>query len=298
MRGIGFVGLGIMGTPMVKNLAKKFSEINVYDVDSLKVKELISFLKPGAVIQAESIAKLGEKSDIVFLSLPNSAVVKQVVNGDHGLSSSLKSGSIVIDTSTTDTAVVLELSAILMEKGIRFLDAPLSGGQKGAVEGNLSIMVGGDETVFKSCLEYLNAIGASVIRTGGTGSGQVAKCVNQMIVSATFAVIAESFALGAKAGLDPQTLYNAIKGGWAGSKVLDVCAQDLSSREFKPGGTIDLLCKDLSYSLSLARNQGFPAPVTALVNEIFVAAKAAGDGKQSQTAIIKLWENILKIEVK
>jgi 2-hydroxy-3-oxopropionate reductase len=202
----------------------------------------------------------------------------------------MKSGGIIIDASTSDAAVVIEIASALAQKGIRFLDSPVSGGEKAAMDATLSFMVGGEESVFNECLAYFKAMGASVIRIGETGSGQVAKCVNQMIVGATFAAIAEAFALGAKAGIDPGSLYDAIKDGWAGSKVLDVAARDLVSREFKPGGTIDMICKDLGYVLSLSRSQVFPAPVSSLVHEIFMAGRAAGDGKRSQAAIVKLWE--------
>ena len=181
----------------------------------------------------------------------------------------MKAGGTIIDASTSDTAVVMEIAVALKTKGIDFLDAPVSGGEKAAIEGTLAFMVGGGKKVFDSCIDYFKAMGASAILLGGSGSGQVAKCVNQMIVGAAFAVIAESFALGAKKGLDPKTLYDAIKGGWAGSKVLDVVAHDLDTREFKPGGTINIICKDLGYVLNLTKNEDFPAPVTALVHEIF-----------------------------
>jgi 2-hydroxy-3-oxopropionate reductase len=292
----GFCGLGVMGMPMAGNLAGKYPGIKVFDVDVSRAEALVSG-SGGTIQAAASIADLGRACDIVFLSLPNSAIVKKVVLGEEGLARFMQKGGTIIDMSTTDTSVVIELEAELKKAGIDFLDAPVSGGEKAARAGTLSIMVGGEERIFSSCLDYLKAIGTSVVRLGGIGSGQVAKCVNQMIVAAAFASIAEAFALGAKKGLDAKTLYDAIKGGWAGSKVLDVVAQDILSREFKPGGTIEMLLKDISYVLTLTREEDFPAPITALAYEIFKAGKAAGDGKKSQTAIIKLWENILKIEV-
>jgi 2-hydroxy-3-oxopropionate reductase len=294
----GFCGLGVMGMPMARNLAGKYPGIKVFDVDSPRVEALVANSHGAAIQAADSIAGLGRACDIVFLSLPNSVIVKKVVLGENGLISFMQKGGTIIDMSTTDTSVVVELEAELRKAGINFLDAPVSGGEKAAIAGTLSIMIGGDEEVFLSCLDYLKAIGSSVVRLGGIGSGQVAKCVNQMIVATAFASITEAFALGARKGLDVRTLYDAIKGGWAGSKVLDVVAQDLFTREFKPGGTIEMLLKDIGYVLNLTREEDFPAPVTALVYEIFKAGKAAGDGKKSQTAIIKLWENILKLEVK
>jgi 2-hydroxy-3-oxopropionate reductase len=139
---------------------------------------------------------------------------------------------------------------------------------------------------------------ASVVYMGGTGAGQCAKAVNQMIVGAAFAVIAESFSLGARSGLDARTLYEAIKGGWAGSKVLDVAVQDMLSRSFVPGGTVDIHWKDLGYALDLSKGTDTPVPVTALVHEIFKAARAKGEGKKSQPAVVRLWEDLLDIEIK
>lgn len=294
--GIGFIGLGIMGGPMARNLSGEFPGVHAYDADPLKLKNLVSNAKPGSVIPAESVEEIGSTCDVVFLSLPNSDIVRKVIMGEQGLFSSMKSGGIIVDASTSEATVMIEIASELATKGIHLLDSPVSGGERAAIEGTLSFMVGGEEAVFASCLDYFRTIGSSVIRTGGNGAGQVAKCVNQMIVGATFAVVAEAFAMGSKAGIDPATLYNAIKAGWAGSKVLDVAAQDIISREFKPGGTIDMLCKDLGYVLSLARSQVSPAPLTALVHEIFMAGRAAGEGKHSQAAIIKLWENKIQGE--
>jgi 2-hydroxy-3-oxopropionate reductase len=291
---IGFIGLGVMGSAMSRNLAKKFPGIKVFDADKKKLRAAAS----GGLTPAANAAEIGASCGIVFLSLPSSAIVKAVVLGDTGLAPAMKKGGLIIDTSTTEAKTEIEIEAALKEKGIDFLDAPVSGGEKAALEGALSFMVGGDEKVFKAAKKYFAAMGASVVRAGGISMGQVAKCVNQIIVGSTFSAIAESFALGTRAGLDPKVLYDAIKGGWAGSKLLDVAAKDMFSREFKPGGTVDIHWKDLGYSLSVARDLDVPTPVTALVHEIFKASRAAGDGKRSQPAIVRLWERLLKIEVK
>ncbi|MDR3201040.1 MAG: NAD-binding protein, partial [Spirochaetales bacterium] len=247
---------------------------------------------------AAGIEEIGKSCGIIFLYLPNSAIVKSVVLGDKGLSSYLKKGGLVIDTSTTEARTEIEIEAALKVKGIAYLDAPVSGGEKAAIEGTLSFMVGGEAKVFKGAKKYMAAMGASVVHTGGISMGQVAKCVNQIIVGSTFSAIAESFALGTKAGLDPKVLYEAIKGGWAGSKLLDVAAKDMFSREFKPGGTIDIHWKDIGYCLSVAQDLDVFTPFTSLVHEVFKAARANGDGKKSQPAIVRLWEKLLKIEVK
>jgi 2-hydroxy-3-oxopropionate reductase len=290
---LGFIGLGVMGSPMASNLLKKFPGAKIFDVDKAKVKSITA--RGGS--PASSIREVGESCGVVFLSLPSTAVVREVVFGEDGLARSMKAGSVIIDTGTTETSAVLEIAAKLKEKNIHFLDSPMSGGEKAAIEGTLSFMVGGEQAVFDSCREYLKAMGSSIVRVGESSLGQVAKCVNQIIVGATFAAIAESFAVGAKAGLDPKVLYEAIKGGWAGSKVLDVAAKDMFSRDFKPGGSINIHWKDLGYALSLSRDMDVPTPVTALVHELFKAGRAAGDGKLSQPALVKLWEKLLDLEV-
>jgi 2-hydroxy-3-oxopropionate reductase len=294
MAKIGFIGLGIMGGAMVRNLAKKFPGVKAYDTDKTKTAAAAS----DTVTAALGTEEIGATCDIVFLSLPNSAIVKEVVLGEGGLCSCMKEGGVIIDTSTTEARTEIEIEAALKKRGIGFLDAPVSGGEKAAKEGTLSFMAGGAEDLFETAKKYMEAMGSSVVRTGDVSMGQVAKCVNQIIVGSTFTAIAESFALGVKAGLDPKVLYDAIKGGWAGSKLLDVAAVDMFSREFKPGGTIDIHWKDLGYCLSVARDLDVFTPLTALVHEVFKAARANGDGGKSQPALVHLWENLLKIEVK
>ena len=285
---LGFIGLGVMGLPMVQHLAQKHPGVIVYDVNKSRRPE-------GDLRFAESIPDLAGQVDIVFLSLPNSAIVREVVSC---LAGSLKKGSVVVDTSTTEVTIVRELAEELAEQNIDFIDAPVSGGEKAAIGATLSFMIGAKQEVFQTTKEYFHAMGASVVRLGDICAGQIAKAVNQMIVGATFAVIAESFAMGAKSGLDPKTLYDAIKGGWAGSKVLDVAANDMFTREFKPGGTVDIHWKDLGYALNLSKDSDVPVPVTAITHEVFKAARAQGNGKQSQPAVVRLWESLLDIEIK
>jgi 2-hydroxy-3-oxopropionate reductase len=310
IRTAGIIGLGVMGLPMARNLLKKLPEeareagLLVYDTDKRRVDELAAESaggKDGArIVPAGGAEELARRADLVFLSLPTSEVVRGVTLGDGkgpGIAGFLKKGSIVADTSTTETGVVKALAAELEKRGIEFADAPVSGGEKGAREGTLSFMVGAKDGVFDAIRDYCAAMGSSVVHMGGISSGQAAKAVNQMIVGAAFAVIAESFSLGVKSGLDGKSLYEAIKGGWAGSKVLDVAAADMFSREFKPGGTVDIHWKDLGYALSLSKDTDVPVPVTALVHEIFKAARARGDGRKSQSAVVRLWDALLNQEV-
>lgn len=289
----GFVGLGVMGGPMAGHVLAKYGSLVAFDVDAERSRLLRD---KGAEI-AGGVADVGSRANAVVLSLPGSGIVREVVLGTDGLASTLEEGSVVIDTSTTEPTVSREIGKALAERGIRFLDAPVSGGEKAAIDGTLSIMVGGDQFTFDDCLELLETMGTTVVRVGDVGAGEVAKMVNQIIVGATFAIVAEGFALGTKSGLDPAVLYEAIRNGWAGSKVLDVAVPAMLDRNFKPGGTVNIHWKDLGYSLSLAKDSDVPTPVTAIVHEVFKAARAAGDGPLSQPAIVLLWERLLGVEV-
>ena len=287
---IGFIGLGVMGAPMARNLSSKY-DLVVFDIDGARMQSLPDARK------AKDIADLGRSVKTALLSLPTSEVLRDVVTGNNGLIQNMRTGSVIIDVGTTSPAVIKEIAAILEAHGISFLDSPVSGGEKAAIDGTLSIMVGGKEEVFKQNLEILNTIGSSVVRVGESGMGGVAKLVNNLIVGITFVAVAEGFALGSKSGLNPRVLYEAIRGGWAGSKVLDVSIDAMLARNFKPGGTVDIHWKDLGYALALAREQDVPVPATALTHEIFKAARASGRGQLSQPAIINLWEQLLNIEV-
>ena len=293
---IGFVGLGIMGGHMARHLAAKH-EIVVFDVDSAKIDAVTDAPESADGTRgAASVAELGGSCDLVLMSLPSSAIVEAVATGDGGLAGSMAGGSLVVDTSTTEPTVTARVAAALEERGIGFIDAPVSGGEGGAKAASLSIMAGGPEELVDRARPVLEVIGSSVVRVGDVGAGEVAKLVNNMIVGSTFAVIAESFALGKTMGLDPKVLYDAIRGGWAGSAVLDVAAPGIAERNFTPGGSVDVLFKDIGYALSLARENNVPTPMTALVDEIFKVARASGRGPKAQQVIIQLWEELLGLK--
>ena len=283
---IGFIGLGVMGGPMARHLSAK-RKVVVFDIDQAKRDVLDKAEK------SQTVSGVGARADIVLLSLPSSGIVKEVVLGADGLLSAIKAGGVVVDTSTTEPSVSREIGAGLAQKGIDCMDAPVSGGEGAARDASLAIMAGGSEEVFERCKPILEIIGASIVRVGDIGMGGVTKLVNNMIVGATFAVIAEGFALGKANGVDPKVLYEAIKDGWAGSKVLSVAGPGIIDRNFKPGGTIDILFKDIGYALSLARTHNVPVPMTAMSDEVFKAARASGRGGQAQQVIIELWENLL-----
>lgn len=296
---IGFVGLGVMGAPMARHVAARFPT-TVYDVDAAKARLVASAASsvPGAPTAAtagadatRAAARLSDLADcdLVVLSLPASSVVHDVCLGGDGLASVLAEGSLVVDASTTDPAVSVKLASGLRARGIAFVDAPVSGGEGGAKAAALSVMCGGNAVDVARARPVLECFGSSVVHVGDVGAGGVAKLVNNMIVGATFAVVAEGFALAGASGLDPDTLYQAIRGGWAGSPVLDVAGPAIAERDYTPGGTIDLLFKDIGYALSLARAHNVPTPMTALTDELLKAARAAGYGAQSQPAVIELW---------
>ncbi|HYW84422.1 MAG TPA: NAD(P)-binding domain-containing protein, partial [Spirochaetia bacterium] len=288
-RTVGFAGLGVMGGHMARKVAERF-DLVVFDVDSSRMR--------GFPAAAASLSELGLKAGVVLLSLPTSEVVRTAVLGKGGLAEALARGSVVVDMSTTEPAVIHEIGRALDERGISLLDAPVSGGEKGAAEGTLSFMVGGKQEVFDQCRAILQTMGSSIVRVGESGMGQVAKLVNNLIVGITFAAVAEGFVLGTRSGLKPEVLYEAIRNGWAGSRVLDVSVPAMLARDFRPGGTVDIHWKDLGYALAQAKETDVPVPVTALVHEIFKAARASGKGKLSQPSIVQLWESLLGIEVK
>ncbi|MBT3272631.1 MAG: NAD-binding protein [Spirochaetales bacterium] len=286
---LGFIGLGVMGGHMARHLSGKYDTI-VYDIDAGKRESIEKARK------AESITDVAGYADIVLLSLPSSEIVRDVVTGQLGLARFLEPGKTVIDTSTTEPTVSREIAAVLSGNGVDFLDAPVSGGERGAKDAALAFMVGGTEAVFGRCKPIFNVIGKSVVLVGEVGSGGVTKLVNNMIVGATFSVIAESFALGMKNGVDPAVIYAAIKDGWAGSHVLDVAGPGIINQDYTPGGSVDILFKDLGYALSLARSQNVPVPMTAATDEIFKAARSSGRGPYAQQIIIQLWEEMLGID--
>lgn len=287
---VGFVGLGIMGRPMAGHLAKHYPVLG-FDVDTSRLTGL------SGVTGAESIKAVAGKCRVVLLSLPNAAIVEQVVAGPDGLAASLAPGSLIIDMSTTIPTVSKRLAETLAPISIEFVDAPVSGGEGGARDASLSIMVGATEELFNRCTPYLQTMGKSVVRVGETGAGGVAKLVNNMIVGATFSVIAEGFALAGKFGIPAEVLYNAIRGGWAGSRVLEVSAPAMIDGNYKPGGTVNIMEKDMAYARTLATEMHVPIPVTAIAHEVFVSAQASGDGPQAQPVIVELWEKLLGLRV-
>lgn len=291
---IGFIGLGIMGKPMSKNLLKAGYELVVYDIVRAAVDDVVA----AGAEAAGSPREVAEKCDKFITMLPNSPHVKEVVLGSNGLIEGARPGSILIDMSSIDPMVSREVAGKLAEKGIRMLDAPVSGGEPKAIDGTLSIMVGGKQEDFDECYNILKVMGASVVRTGEIGAGNVTKLANQIIVALNIAAMSEALVLATKAGVDPDLVYQAIRGGLAGSTVLDAKAPMVMDGNFKPGFRINLHIKDLANALAAGHSVGVPLPLTAGVMEILQALKVDGLGDADHGAIIRFYEKLSQVEVR
>jgi len=290
---IGFIGLGIMGRPMAKNLLKAGFSLVVYDLNKEAVEDVV---KAGAA-SAHSSREVAQGTEVIIVMVPDSPEVKEVVLGKEGVLEGAKPGSLVIDMSSINPLVSQEIARELKKKGVDMLDAPVSGGEPGAVQGTLAIMVGGEEKVFKECLKLFEPMGKNIVYVGSIGAGGFTKLVNQIIVALNIAAVGEAFTLGVKAGLNPQTVFQAIRGGLAGSTVLEAKAPMMIGRNFKPGFKIKLHHKDLNNALSTARDLGVPLPLTSLVQQILVSLITDGKGENDHSAIATFFEKMARVEI-
>jgi len=279
---------------MAKNLLKAGFPLVVFDLNRDAIEDLI---KAGA-LPAGSSKEVAERTEMIITMLPDSPDVKEVILGRDGVIDGVKQGSLVIDMSSISPLVTQEIAKILKGKGVEMLDAPVSGGETGAVQGTLAIMVGGEQKVFEECLEIFKAMGRNIVYVGGNGAGEYIKLVNQIIVALNIAAIGEAFSLGVKAGLDPQVIYQAIRGGLAGSQVLDSKAPMIFGRNFKPGFKVKLHLKDLNNALSTAKDLGVPLPLSSFVQQIFVSLMADGIGEEDHSALATFFEKMAKVEIR
>lgn len=294
MPNVGFIGLGIMGRPMAKNLVKSGYQLTVYDIDPKPIDELVGLGAEGK----DSSREVAEKSDIVITMLPDGPDVEQAVLGPNGVLEGLKKGSIVIDMSSISPIIAKKVATEVEKKGGEMLDAPVSGGEPGAIQGTLAIMVGGKRDVFNKCLPILNAMGKSVTLVGSTGAGQTAKLANQIVVAINIAALSEALVFAAKSGVDPEVLVQAIRGGLAGSTVMEAKAPMIMDRNFKPGFKIRLHQKDLRNALSVATEYNIPLPLTSLVQQMVNALVSDDKGELDHSGIALFIENLAKTEVK
>jgi 2-hydroxy-3-oxopropionate reductase len=291
---IGFIGLGIMGKPMAKNLLKAGHQLVVYDIQKAPVGELV---QAGAAA-GESPRDVASQCELIITMLPNSPHVKTAVLGKNGVIEGAKPGSVLVDMSSIAPLVSREVAAALAGKGIEMLDAPVSGGEPKAIDGTLAIMVGGKEAVFERVKDVLLKMGASAVLCGEIGAGNVTKLANQIIVALNIAAMSEAFVLAAKSGVDPERVFNAIKGGLAGSTVLNAKAPMVLEGNYKPGFRIELHIKDLQNALDTAHEAGVPIPLTSHVMEMMQALKVDGKQTEDHGGLIQFYEKLAGVKVR
>ena len=290
---IGFIGLGIMGKPMSKNLIKAGHELTVYDLVDASVRELES----AGAKTAHSSREVAEKSDLVITMLPDSPDVEKAALGSDGIFEGIKKDSTYVDMSTISPVTSKRLAEVAKEKGVRILDAPVSGGEKGAIEATLTIMVGGSKEVFDDCLPVFQAMGKNIVYCGGVGSGQVVKACNQILVAGVLEVASEALVLGTKAGVNPETVLKVIAGGYA-MRVLDARGPLILKGDFKPGFKTRLHYKDLGIALAAGSEYGVPLPVTSLIHEMMGIMKIWGRGEYDHSGIITVLQDLARAETK
>ena len=288
---IGLIGLGIMGKPMAKNLLKAGYDLTVSDLNQASVDEIVA-----AGAKAATNAEIGETCDVVLTMVPNSPQVKAVMLGEDGVAAHMKPGSVFIDMSSINPVASKEIAAELAKRGIEMLDAPVSGGEPKAIDGTLSFMVGGKKEVFDQYKDILGAMGASVVRCGDVGAGNTTKLANQIIVACNIQALSEALTLAKMAGVDPELVFQAIRGGLAGSTVMNAKAPMMIEGNDKPGFKIDLHIKDLNNVLDCAHAVGAPVPMTAAVQEIFQWLHNNGCGQDDHSSIIKYYKKLTGIE--
>jgi 2-hydroxy-3-oxopropionate reductase len=291
---IGFIGLGIMGRPMAKNLMKAGHSLVVYDINQIAIEDLVA----AGADAGTSPKNVASRCNLVITMLPNSPHVKTAVLGKDGVIEGAKAGDILIDMSSIAPAASREICAELEKRGIDMLDAPVSGGEPKAIDGTLAIMVGGKESVFERVKNILLCMGSSAVLCGDIGAGNVTKLANQIIVALNIAAMSEALVLATKAGVDPAKVVDAIKGGLAGSAVLNAKAPMVLAGNYKPGFRIDLHIKDLQNALDTAHAIGTPIPLTSQVMEILQALKVEGKELQDHSGIIQFYENLAKVQVR
>jgi 2-hydroxy-3-oxopropionate reductase len=282
---IGFVGLGIMGKPMAKNLIKAGHQLVIYNSSGAADE-----LKGEGADGADSYQAIADQCGIVITCLPDSPQVEEVYRGDEGLLAGAGEGDLLIDMSTISPLVTKALAKEASERGAKTLDAPISGGEPGAIAGELSIMVGGSQEDFERAKPIFEAMGTPV-HVGEAGSGQIVKACNQIIVGVVLEGVSEALVLGSKAGVDPAKVIEAVSGGLAGTKVMDQKRDKFLEHDFAPGFRIELHHKDLAIALATAREVGVPVPVTALVDQMLQELQVKGRGELDHSAVLSVIED-------
>ena len=291
---IGFIGLGIMGKPMARNLMKAGHSLVVHNRNTEPVEELAA---EGAS-RASTSAEAASRADIVITMLPDSADSEDVILGKDGVLEGARQGSVIIDMSSIAPLVSIKIAAEAEKAGVDMLDAPVSGGEPRAVDGTLAIMVGGKEETFERCKPLLECMGMSIVRVGQVGAGNTVKLANQIIVAANIEALGEALVLAKKAGIDPDLVFNAIRGGLAGSAVMEAKAPLIMNGAFDPGFRIRLHQKDLHNALLTGKDLGVPLPVTGLVQQMLGALINKGLGEKDHSAIATFLEDLAGVEAR
>jgi len=292
MSKVGFVGLGIMGKPMAKNMLAAGVDLMVNDLNQDAVEEL-----KAAGATAGTLAEIGAACDIIFMILPSGEISKAVLLGENGIASTLTAGKIVCDMASVTPIESKECYDALAKIGVGFIDSPVSGGEPGAIKGTLAFMAGGDQKDFDALMPYYDIMGSSAILVGGSGSGSVTKLANQIIVNNTIAIVSEAFVLASKAGADPVKVYKAIRGGLAGSAVLDAKIPLIVERNFVPGGKISINHKDIKNVVNTAHSLDVPIPYSAQLYEILQTMKIHGHMNDDHGGIVQYFEALADCKV-
>lgn len=293
MSKVGFVGLGNMGKPMAKNLLKAGVDLMVCDLNEEAVEEMKEL---GAT--SGTYAVLGAQCDVIFMIIPYGEISKNIIFGGYGLASTLSEGNIICDMSSITPVEAKDCHDRLAKFGIKFVDAPVSGGEEGAIDGSLAFMVGGAQEDFDALKPYFDIMGSSAVLVGDSGSGAVTILANQIIVNNTIATISEAFVLTTKAGADPMKVYEAIKGGLAASAVLDSKLPRIVNRDFKAGGKIYTNDNDLRNVVNTAHTLNVPVPLSAQLYEIMQTLIVQGHKDEDHGGIVQYFEHLANVEVK
>ncbi|GAA5062262.1 2-hydroxy-3-oxopropionate reductase [Thermocatellispora tengchongensis] len=288
MNCVGFVGLGIMGGPMAANLIRAGYTVTGFDLVEESVKR---FTEAGGQAAA-SVADAVAGADVVITMLPDSPHVEEVALGPDGVLENAKPGTLYIDMSTVRPDTSRRVAEAAPARGVRALDAPVSGGEKGAIDGTLSIMVGGEAADFEAARQVLEVLGTTIVHVGPAGAGQTVKAANQLVVGGVYALVSEAIVLLESSGVDARKGMDVLAGGLAGSRILDLKRETMINREFKPGFRIDLHHKDMGIAVAAAREAGVALPMTGLVAQLIAAARAQGHGSLDHSALLKVIERM------
>jgi len=295
MTEVGFIGLGIMGLPMARNLTKAGFRLTIV---AGHAREAVKALQAAGAAVVASPREVAAGTELVVTCLPDTPDVRQVVTGADGLLAGAEPGLIVVDHSTIAPMAAREIAAACAQRGVAFLDAPVSGGQQGAIAGTLSIMVGGDGQALLRAMPVLEAMGKKIVHVGASGAGQFTKACNQIICAITWQAIGEGMALGVKAGVDPAKMLEAVSAGAARCWALEVRVPRLLDGDFKPGFMAKLQHKDLVIATDAAKQLGVPLPVTSLVTELYAALKAAGKADWDTSALVTIEEGLAGVAIR